>query len=386
MKKIAVMGSTGSIGTQALDVVRNNKEELEVTGLGAGKNIRLLEKQAREFSPSYICVEDENDAKALRSALADTCIEVGSGREGLIRLAQMEESGLFLSAIVGMKGILPTVAAINAGKDIALANKETLVTAGHIIMPLAAEKKVRIIPVDSEHSAIYQCLQGAIRKDDGSYPLKRIWLTASGGPFRGMSKKELETVTVRDALKHPNWSMGTKVTIDSASMVNKGLEVMEAHWLFNTAVDDITVLIQPKSIIHSMVEFNDGAVLAQLGPPDMRMPIQYALLDGKRGEALCEPLDFTQISGITFDNPDNETFKGLPLAMYAARTGGSMPTVFNAANEAAVRLFVRENIKFLQIYDIIEAAMASHKLIKDPSIEDILAAEQEVYKEIESRN
>ena len=386
MKTITIMGSTGSIGTQALDVVRNNREELKVAGLGAGKNIKLLEKQAREFLPSYVCVEDEKDAEALRTALADTEIKVGSGKEGLNCLAQMEESELFLSAIVGMKGILPTIAAINAGKDIALANKETLVTAGHIIMPLAAKKNVRIIPVDSEHSAIYQCLQGVRKKDDGRYPLKRIWLTASGGPFRGMSKKELENVTVKDALKHPNWSMGTKVTIDSASMVNKGLEVMEARWLFDVAVDDITVLVQPQSIIHSMTEFDDGAVIAQLGPPDMRMPIQYALLDGKRERSICEPLDFTRISGIEFANPDNDTFKGLPLALYAAKTGGSMPTVFNAANEAAVRLFVREKITFLKIYDIIETAMNSHKLIKDPSLEDILASEQEIYKEIESRN
>ncbi len=384
MKKIAIMGSTGSIGTQALDIVRNNKD-IEVVGLGAGKNLKLLEKQVREFLPALVTVWDERDAKDLRTALSDLDVKVLSGMDGLIKLAQMKESDLFLTAIVGMIGIRPTIKAIEAGKDIALANKETLVTAGHLIMPLAKEKKVHILPVDSEHSAIYQCLAGTKKDKNGKYPISKIWLTASGGPFLGKTREELLNVTLKDALKHPNWSMGTKVTIDSASLVNKGLEVMEAHWLFDVPIDDIIVIIQPKSIIHSMVEFEDGAVLAQMGIPDMHLPIQYALLDGDRKKYPLSPLDFRKISEITFKNPDMDTFKGLWLALHAAKTGGSLPTVFNAANECAVRGFVKENIKFLQIYDIIEAAMDNHSLIKEPSLEDILETENETYRFIESR-
>jgi len=378
------MGSTGSIGTQALDIIRDN-EELEVVGLGAGKNIKLLEEQVREFHPSLVTVQDEKDAAELRVRLADTDVRISWGMDGLVELASMPDSDMFLTAIVGTIGIRPTLAAIEAGKDIALSNKETLVTAGHLIMPLAKEKGIRILPVDSEHSAIFQCLQGTVKKHDGTCPVKRIWLTASGGPFLGKTAEELKNVTLKDALAHPNWSMGVKVTIDSASLVNKGLEVMEARWLFDVPIDDITVIIQPKSIIHSMVEFDDGAVIAQMGVPDMHLPIQYALLYGKRYHNTYEPLDFTKISEITFRNPDTDTFRGLPLAIRSAKTGGSMPTVFNAANEAAVKMFAGEEISFLQIYDIIEGAMDAHSVICEPSLEDILDAESWTHEYIRSR-
>ena len=383
MKTIAIMGSTGSIGTQTLDIVRNSGN-IKVCGLGAGRNIALLEKQIREFRPSFVTVQDEECAKELRVRIADTDVLVSSGMEGLIELAQMEESSLFVTAIVGMIGIRPTLAAIEAGKDIALANKETLVTAGHIIMKAARENSVRILPVDSEHSAIYQCLQGNRKNADGSYPVRHIWLTASGGPFLGKTRDELKNVTLKDALKHPNWSMGTKVTIDSASLVNKGLEVMEAHWLFDTPIDDIIVIVQPKSIIHSMVEFNDGAVIAQLGAPDMHLPIQYAILDGERAYYPQDALDFRKISEITFKNPDTDVFKGLPLAIRAGKAGGNLPTVFNAANEAAVKMFVKEDIKFLQIYDIIGSAMDNMAFIPDPSLDEILETEAAVHDYIES--
>jgi 1-deoxy-D-xylulose-5-phosphate reductoisomerase len=380
MKKIAIMGSTGSIGTQTLDIVRHY-DEFKVVGLSAGKNIDLLEKQAREFLPELIVIENKNDADTLRSHLSDTNIKVASGMEGLIELAQLESSDIFVTAIVGMIGIRPTIAAINSGKDIALANKETLVTAGHIIMPLAKKKGVSIIPVDSEHSAIFQCLQGAPKTS----PIYRIWLTASGGAFRGKKTDELINVRAKDALINPNWSMGNKVTIDSASLCNKGLEVIEAHWLFDVDIDQITVVIQPQSIVHSMVEFEDTAVIAQLGTPDMHVAIQYALTYPDRYYTKTERLDFLKLSSIVFEKPDTDTFKGLPLAIEAGKTGGSMPTVFNASNEAAVEKFLRGQIGFLDIYKIIEESMDHHTNITDPSLEEILEVERLTREFIESR-
>ena len=381
MKRIAVLGSTGSIGTQTLDVVRLHPERLEVTALGCGSNIDLLEKQVREFRPAVAAVFDEEAAAALRVRLADTSCRVVCGMDGLIEMCVQPGTDLVVTAIVGMIGLRPTVAAIEAGKDIALANKETCVTAGHIIMPLAASKGVRILPVDSEHSAIFQALQGRA----GS-KIRRILLTASGGPFRHMKREELEQVTVREALAHPTWTMGPKITIDSASMVNKGLEVIEAKWLFDVDVDQIEVVIQPQSIIHSMVEYEDGSVLAQLGPSDMRIPIQYALTYPEHIPSPAPALDFKALAGLDFGTPRNDVFRGLPLAVSAIRTGGSMPCVFNAANEWANAAFRRGLIRFTDIYEIIEDAMAAHSLIRDPSIEDILAAEQAVYKFCEERD
>ena len=384
MKKIAIMGSTGSIGTQTLDIIRD-QADLCVCGLSAGKNCDLLEKQAREFLPELVVIEREEDAAALRVRLADTRIKVASGMSGLIELAQMEGSDLFVTAIVGMIGIRPTMAAIEAGKDIALANKETLVTAGHLIMPLARKKDVRILPVDSEHSAIFQCLQGAPKDQNGRREIYRIWLTASGGAFRGKTRSELTKVSAADALVNPNWSMGNKVTIDSASLVNKGLEVIEAHWLFDTPVDAVQVVVQPQSLVHSMVEFEDGAVIAQIGTPDMHVPIAYALTWPERRCNQTRRLDFLELSSIVFEKPDMETFRGLPLAIEAGRTGGSLPTVFNAANEAAVARFLQGKIRFLDIYDIIEEAMNRHKRIDAPTLEDILQVEKETHLLIESR-
>ena len=381
MKRIAVLGSTGSIGTQTLDVVRLHPERLEVTALGCSSNIELLEKQVREFRPAVAAVFDEEAAETLRVRLADTPCRVVGGMDGLIGMCVQPETDLVVTAIVGMIGLRPTVAAIEAGKDIALANKETCVTAGHIIMPLAASKGVRILPVDSEHSAIFQALQGRA----GS-KIRRILLTASGGPFRHMKREELEQVTVREALAHPTWTMGPKITIDSASMVNKGLEVIEAKWLFDVDVDQIEVVIQPQSIIHSMVEYEDGSVLAQLGPSDMRIPIQYALTYPEHIPSPAPALDFKALAGLDFGTPRNDVFRGLPLAVSAIRTGGSMPCVFNAANEWANVAFRRGLIRFTDIYEIIEDAMAAHSLIRDPSIEDILAAEQAVYKFCEERD
>ncbi len=384
MKKIAIMGSTGSIGTQTLDVIRD-REDLKVCGLSAGKNLKLLEKQAREFLPELIVIDSEKDADILRSHLCDTKIKVASGMTGLIELAQLESADLFVGAIVGMIGIRPTIAAIKAGKDIALANKETLVTAGHIIMPLAKKMGVQILPVDSEHSAIFQCLQGAPKREDGSYAIYKIWLTASGGAFRGKKREELLSVKAADALVNPNWSMGNKVTIDSASLVNKGLEVIEAHWLFDTKVENIEVVIQPQSIIHSMVEFDDSAVIAQLGTPDMHVPIQYALCYPNRFVSRTKRMNFLELSSIVFEKPDIETFRGLPLAMQAGKTGGSLPTVFNASNEAAVAEFLKGRIGFLDIYDVIESSMQRHRSIADPTLEEILEVEKDTYEYIESR-
>ena len=371
MRKIAIMGSTGSIGTQTLDVVRENKD-IEVVGLSAGSNIDLLEKQIREFQPKLAVMGNEKLATDLKTRIADLPVKVSFGMDGLLELARMEESEILVTAIVGMIGIRPTVAAIKAGKDIALANKETLVTAGHIIMPLAEEYHVQILPVDSEHSAIFQALHGENRAQ-----VSRLLITASGGPFKGKKTADLEKVTVQDALKHPNWAMGRKITIDSATLVNKGLEVMEAKWLFGMDLDHIDVVVQPKSIIHSMVEFVDGAVIAQLGTPDMKLPIQYALYYPERRYLPGARLDFKTLTEITFEVPDMETFKGLPLAMEASRKGGSMPTVFNAANERAVAAFLDEKIRFLDIYTLIEEAMAAHTVIDHPDLEQILATEKE---------
>lgn len=379
MKRIAILWSTGSIGTQTLDVI-SKKEDLEVTGLAAGSNITMLEQQIRQFHPKLAAVGDEKKAQELRERVADTDCKILGGMEGLMEMAAMEASDILVTAIVGMIGIRPTIAGIQAGKDIALANKETLVTAGHIIMPMAKKYGVRILPVDSEHSAIFQALNG-----ESSRAVHKLLITASGGPFRGRKREELENIQVEDALKHPNWSMGQKITIDSATLVNKGLEVMEAKWLFDMDLDHIQVVVQPQSVIHSMIEFVDGGIIAQLGTPDMRLPIQYALYGGERRFLDGERLDFAALGSITFENPDMETFRGLPLAMQASRIGGSMPTVFNAANEKAVELFLKRKIRFLDIYTIIEETMNAHSVIKNPGVEEIITLEQETYRKIESR-
>lgn len=378
-KKIAILGSTGSIGTQTLEVVRANGD-LDVVALAAGSNVELMEQQIREFHPSLAAMWSEEAAEDLKVRVADLAVKVVWGMDGLLEIATMKESEVLVTAIVGMIGIRPTIAAIEAGKDIALANKETLVCAGHIIMPLAAKCGVSILPVDSEHSAIFQSLNGE-PKDK----IEKILLTASGGPFRGKTRAELAGMRVEDALKHPNWSMGRKITIDSSTLVNKGLEVMEAKWLFDVDLDRIQVVVHPQSIIHSAVQYVDGAIIAQLGTPDMKLPIQYALyypdrrpMDGKR-------VDFFELAQITFEKPDMDTFVGLKLAYRAATAGGSMPTVFNAANEKAVGLFLNREISYLQITELIEACMDAHKNISDPSVDEILAAEQEAYEAIQNR-
>lgn len=381
MKNIAILGSTGSIGTQTLDVIRHN-DDLKLVAISAGSNIILLEEQIREFHPELVAVWSESKAKELRTAVADVtpAVKVVSGMDGLLEVATIASSDILVTAVVGMIGIRPTIAAIKAGKDIGLANKETLVTAGHIIMPLAAECNVSILPVDSEHSAIFQCLHG-----ERENSIHKILLTASGGPFRGRTKKDLELVTLDQALRHPNWSMGKKITIDSATMVNKGLEVIEAKWLFGVQPEQIQVVVQPQSIIHSMVEFEDGAVMAQLGTPDMRLPIQYALYYPKRVYLDGKRLNFETLSQITFEKPDMDTFLGLKYAYEAINTGGSMPTVLNAANELAVAKFLNKTVRFLEIYDMIRFCMDQHKVIENPGVEDILETEQWVYETIESR-
>lgn len=379
MKKIAILGSTGSIGTQTLDVVRANKD-IEVLGISAGRNIAKLEEQIREFSPKLAAVWDEKAAEDLAQKIQDTDTKVVSGMDGLLELAAMPETEILVTAIVGMLGIRPTIEAIRAGKDIALANKETLVTAGHLIMPMAKEYGVKILPVDSEHSAIFQALNGEDSKE-----IHKLLITASGGPFRGRKRDDLEKVTLEDTLKHPNWVMGQKITVDSATLVNKGLEVMEAKWLFGVDLDHIQVVVQPQSVIHSMVEFEDGGIIAQLGTPDMRLPIQYALYYPHRRYLAGDRLDFAKLGQITFEEPDMETFLGLPMAIRASREGGSMPTVFNAANELAVKKFLHREIRFLDIYDIIGQAMERHKKIEYPKLDDILAVENETYQWIESR-
>lgn len=379
MRKLAILGSTGSIGTQTLDVVRSNKD-LQVVGISAGRNVEKLEEQIREFSPRLAAVWDEEAAKELAVRTADTAVKIVSGMDGLLQLAVMEEAEVLVTAIVGMIGVRPTIEAIRAGKDIALANKETLVTAGHLIMPLARENQVKILPVDSEHSAVFQALNGETEKE-----VSRILLTASGGPFRGKKSADLQKVTVEETLKHPNWVMGQKITVDSATLVNKGLEVMEAKWLFGVRPEQIQVVVQPQSVIHSMVEFTDGAVMAQLGTPDMRLPIQYALYFPHRKYLSGERLDFAKLGSLTFEEPDGETFLGLPMAVKALKTGGSMPTVFNAANEMAVAKFLKKKIRFLDIYEIIGQAMEQHTVKENPDLEEILETEQETYQWIESR-
>ena len=379
-RNIVLLGSTGSIGTQTLDVVRNNPDDLKVIGIAANKSVDKVEAQVREFRPKYVCMFDEEAARDLRIKLSDMPVEVLSGMDGLVEISTVSEADTVLTAVVGMIGIRPTIAAIESGKDIALANKETLVTAGHIIMPLAKKMNVSILPVDSEHSAIFQSLNG-----EPADKIEKILLTASGGPFRGKKRDELVNMTVHDALKHPNWDMGPKVTIDSASLVNKGLEVMEAKWLFGTDLDQIQVIVQPQSIIHSMVQFVDGAVMAQLGVPDMKLPIQYALFYPDRMPMSEKRLDFFELGSITFEKPDTETFMGLKLAYDAARAGGSMPTVFNAANEMAVKKFINGEIKFLEIYDMITEAMENHKKVENPDLEEILRSEAWTYEFLAGR-
>ena len=379
MKTIAVLGSTGSIGTQTLEVVRENKS-LRVAALAAGSNITLLEAQIREFHPSIVAVWQEEAAAGLRSRVRDLDVKIAAGMDGLIEIAALPGVDTLVMAVVGMIGIRPVIEAIKAGKDIALANKETLVTAGHLIMPLAKAHGVQILPVDSEHSAIFQSLNG-----EGREQISKIWLTASGGPFRGRKRVDLTDVWPEDALKHPNWAMGQKITIDSATMVNKGLEVIEARWLFDVDLERIQVVIQPQSVIHSMVEFADGAVMAQLGTPDMKLPIQYALFYPERKFLAGERLNFAKLGQITFEEPDTETFLGLPLAFDAAKKGGSMPTVYNAANERAVSKYLHKQIRFLDIYDIIAECMDNHTVTEHPTVEEILGAEQATYEFIESR-
>ena len=379
-QKISILGSTGSIGTQTLDIVSQNPDELTVVAMSCGKNIDLFEKQIRKYKPSLVSIGTEDLAKDLRQRLSDMDIKVSFGMEGLIEVATYEEADTVLTAVVGMIGVQPTIAAINAGKTIALANKETLVTAGHIIMPLAKEKGVSILPVDSEHSAIFQSLNGERHNQ-----ISKILLTASGGPFRGKSLEELENVRLEDALKHPNWSMGAKITIDSATMINKGLEVMEAKWLFGVNLNQIEVVVHPQSILHSAVEFMDGAVIGQMGTPDMRLPILYALFYPNRKTLYAEPLDIFKVGTLTFERPDLETFYGLQLAYDAMSAGGNVPTVFNAANERAVAKFLNNKIKFLEIPEIVSEAMINVDFIDNPTIEQVLATEQMTYDFIESR-
>ena len=379
MRNISILGSTGSIGTQTLDIVCKN-DDLNVVALAAYGNIELLEKQTRQFKPELVCVYDEKKAQEFKENISDMDVRVVSGMEGLIEAACVESAKTVVTAIVGMIGLQPTMAAIKAGKDIALANKETLVTAGHIIIPAAREYNVDILPVDSEHSAIFQCLNGENRRE-----IYKILLTASGGPFRGRKIDELKEVTVEQALKHPNWAMGRKITIDSATLVNKGLEVIEAKWLFDVDFSQIQVVVQPQSLIHSMVQFKDGGIMAQLGTPDMRLPIQYAIYYPERRYLDGERVDFAKIGQITFENPDMETFRGLKLAYEAGQCGDSMPTVFNAANERAVAMFLDKKIRFLDIYEIIESSMNSIKLVNNPSIPQILEVEKATYEFIESR-
>lgn len=379
MRRLAVLGSTGSIGTQTLEVVRNNGD-IQVTALAAGTNVDAIEAQIREFRPRLAVMWDEAKARELAVRVADLPVRVLSGMDGLIETSTADDVDIVLTAVVGMIGIRPTIAAIRAGKDIALANKETLVTAGHLIMPLAKAMGVKILPVDSEHSAIFQALNG-----ENPRQIAKILLTASGGPFRGWTREQMKDIRPEDALKHPNWAMGKKITIDSSTMVNKGLEVMEARWLFDVKMDQVQVVIQPKSIIHSMVEFVDGAVIAQLGTPDMKLPIQYALYYPERRFLPGERLDFWKLNQIAFEAPDMENFRGLKLAYEAGTTGGTLPTVYNAANEWAVGRFLNHQIGYLDIIEIIESSMAHHQVISDPDLDAILTAERETYAYIESR-
>lgn len=379
MKKVAILGSTGSIGTQTLEVIDEHKD-LEVAALACGRNLRLMEQQIRKFAPKLVSVWSKEDADALRTAVADLDVRVVYGMDGLLEIATMPQMDILVTAIVGMLGIRPTIAAIKAGKTIALANKETLVTAGHIIMPLAKECNVPILPVDSEHSAIFQSLNG-----ERNNKIAKILLTASGGPFRGRTIDQLKNIQVEDALKHPNWAMGRKITIDSSTLVNKGLEVMEAKWLFNVTLDQIQVVVHPQSVIHSAVEYEDGAVIAQLGTPDMRLPIQYALYYPNRRSLSGKRLDLFELGQLTFEKPDTKTFRGLALAYQAMQRGGNVPTAFNAANEKAVAMFLDRKIGYLDIVEIIEASMEACSFVENPDVDQILATEQEVYDFIDSR-
>lgn len=379
MKKVAILGSTGSIGTQTLEVIDEHKD-LEVAALACGCNIRLMEQQIRKFTPKLVSVWSEEDAAALRTAVADLDVRVVYGMDGLLEIATMPQMDILVTAIVGMLGIRPTIAAIKAGKTIALANKETLVTAGHIIMPLAKECNVPILPVDSEHSAIFQSRNG-----ERNNKIAKILLTASGGPFRGRTIDQLKNIQVEDALKHPNWAMGRKITIDSSTLVNKGLEVMEAKWLFDVTLDQIQVVVHPQSVIHSAVEYEDGAVIAQLGTPDMRLPIQYALYYPNRRSLSGKRLDLFELGQLTFEKPDTKTFRGLALAYQAMQRGGNVPTAFNAANEKAVAMFLNRKIGYLDIVEIIEASMEACSFVENPDVDQILATEQEVYDFIDSR-
>ena len=379
MRNISLLGSTGSIGTQTLDVVRRN-EDMKVVALAAGTRVKELAMQVREFKPKLVCIGKEELVPELKTLIADLDVKIVSGDEGLIEAATISEADVVLTAVVGMMGIVPTIEAIKAHKDIALANKETLVTAGHIIMKLAKEYNINIYPVDSEHSAIFQSLNGEYGRE-----AEKILLTASGGPFRGKDKEFLKTVTLKDALNHPNWSMGKKITIDSSTMVNKGLEVMEAQWLFNMPSSAVQVVRQPQSIIHSMVQFVDGGIIAQLGSPDMRLPIQYALTYPHRRTLNTERVDFFKLGSITFEKPDFDTFRGLKLAYDASDKGGNIPTAFNAANEFAVARFLNQKIKYTDITEIIEYAMNEIPFIDNPSVSEILDTERQVYEMVESR-
>ena len=375
MKKITILGATGSIGTQTLDVVRRNQGDFQVVALTASENVQKMAELIREFMPSYAVMKNEKKAEELRNAISPSGCHILSGMDGFIQVSTLPQTEVVVAAMVGMIGLRPVMEAIRAGKDIALANKETLVTAGHIIMPMAKEYDVEILPIDSEHSAIFQCLNGEKKRQ-----IETIYLTASGGPFRHCSREELKSVTVEQALAHPNWFMGPKITVDSATMINKGLEMIEAKWLFDVELDQIHVLVQPQSIIHSMVGFRDGAVMAQMGTPDMRLPIQYTLYYPDRNMLDGERLDFEKIAEIHFEKPDTETLRGIPLAVEACQAGGSMLTVMNAANEYAVAKFLKKDIGFLQIYDMIELAMKKHHTIKNPDLTQILETERETYE------
>lgn len=384
MKKIAILGSTGSIGRQTMELLAAHPEDFELTALACGHNIERMAEQVRHFHPKLVSVGDAMEARRLKEMLLadpaeDRLPEICYGPEGLVAVATEPSAQILLTAIVGMVGILPTIAAIRAGKDIALANKETLVCAGHLIMPLAREKKVAILPVDSEHSAIFQSLQG-----NAMNRIRKILLTCSGGPFRGKKSEDLKEVAVSDALHHPNWSMGRKISIDSASLVNKGLEVIEAKWLFGLAEDQIQILVHPQSILHSAVEYEDGAVIGQMGLPDMKLPIQYALYYPERRPMPGRGLDLFAVGELSFERPDTKTFRGLPLAYEAMRRGGNVPTIFNAANERAVALFLAGRISFPAIYGLIELAMEEVEYMADPDPEEILATEQAAYACIEA--
>ncbi|MEE3467712.1 MAG: 1-deoxy-D-xylulose-5-phosphate reductoisomerase [Eubacterium sp.] len=411
MKCVTILGSTGSIGTQTLQVIRQYAEDFDIFSLVAGTNIDKMAEQVEEFRPRLVVMKDAEHADRLEESLEEQGVtskpEILYGMDGYLAAVQAPEVDLVVAAMVGMIGLRPVLTAIEHGKDIAIANKETLVCAGHLIMKKAREHKVRLLPVDSEHSAIFQCLQDVpggpfadgvpVERQDGGYagaaggrasadgPIETIFLTASGGPFRKATREELESVTVEQALAHPNWAMGAKITTDSATMINKGLEIIEATWLFDVPVDRIHVLVQPKSIIHSMVGFRDGAVLAQLGSPDMRVPIQYALLYPERRDLDDKRLDFEELASISFEKPNTEVLRGIPIAVESARIGGTMTTVMNAANEYAVDKFLQKRLPFLQIYGMIEYAMEQHTVIEEPTLENILEAEAWTYRILDER-